>query len=87
MKRRQFLVLSSLGGLGLAVLGKIFQTQTAESTNVQPTKTANLAAQATTSTSADALKPAGGQPLLRFVSVADTGTGATGSLRFGHPSW
>ncbi len=79
MKRRQFLVLSSLSAFGLAVLGKIFQTQTAESTNVQPTKAANLATQATTSTSADALgKPVGGPALLRFVSVADTGTGAAG---------
>src|ERR671933_1893859 len=79
MKRRQFLVLSSLSGFGLAVLGKIFQSQTAQSTNAQPTDATNLAAQATTSTSADALgKPVEGQPLLRFVSVADTGTGAAG---------
>ena len=79
IKRRQFLVLSSLSGLGLAVLAKLFQNQTAQSTNVKQSDTTNLLSQSAPSTSADALRnPAGGQPLLRFVSVADTGTGATG---------
>jgi len=79
IKRRQFLILSSLGGLGLAVLGKIFRGRTTESTAVNSTDTTNLASKPSTSTSADALRnPVAGQPLLRFVSVADTGTGATG---------
>lgn len=79
IKRRQFLVLSSLSGFGLAVLAKLFQNQTAQSTNVKQTDTSNLLSQSAPSTSADALRNlAGGQPLLRFVSVADTGTGATG---------
>jgi acid phosphatase len=102
IKRRQFLILSSLGGLGLAVLGKIFRGRTTESTAANSTDTTNLASKPSTSTSADALRnPVAGQPLLRFVSVADTGTGATGqyavaggdeslspakSLRFGSPS-
>ena len=79
IKRRQFLILSSLSGLGLAVLAKIFGSQIAQSSNINSTDTTNLASKPETSTSADALRtPGEGQPLLRFVSVADTGTGAAG---------
>lgn len=79
IKRRQFLVLSSLSGFGLAVLAKIFGSQKAQSTNVNPTDTTNLASKPATPTSADALRNrVEGQPLLRFVSVADTGTGTPG---------
>jgi predicted phosphodiesterase len=79
MKRRQFLVLSTFSGLGLAIFAKIFKSHIAQSTNANPTNTTNLASKPATSTSADARRnPVGGQPLLRFVSVADTGTGATG---------
>jgi 3',5'-cyclic AMP phosphodiesterase CpdA len=79
IKRRQFLILSSLSGLGLAVLAKLFGSQIAQSSNTNSTDTTNLASKPETSTSADALRnPVEGQPLLRFVSVADTGTGAAG---------
>lgn len=79
IKRRQFLILSSLSGLGLAVLAKIFGSQIAQSSNINSTDTTNLASKPESSTSADALRtPGEGQPLLRFVSVADTGTGAAG---------
>lgn len=79
MKRRQFLVLGSLSGLGLAILAKVLRSQTVQSNPVNFTATPNLALEPTTATSADGLRqPVEGQPLLRFVSVADTGTGATG---------
>jgi 3',5'-cyclic AMP phosphodiesterase CpdA len=80
IKRRHFLVLGSLSGFGVAVFAKIFRTNSVESTDVNPTDTTNLALEPPTSTSSsDALRnPVEGQPLLRFVSVADTGTGATG---------
>jgi 3',5'-cyclic AMP phosphodiesterase CpdA len=79
INRRQFLVLSSLSGLGLAVLAKVFHNQTAQSTAANSTDTTNFASTPATSTSADALRnPPGESPLLRFVSVADTGTGAAG---------
>ena len=74
INRRQFLVLSSLSGLGLAVFSKVIRSQTAQSTDISSTNTNNL-----TATSADLLhNPVEGQPLLRFVSVADAGTGAAG---------
>src|SRR5690242_14464631 len=79
MKRRQFLVLGSLSGLGLAILAKVLRSQTIQSNPVNFTATPNLALEPPIATSADALpQPVEGQPLLRFVSVADTGTGATG---------
>ncbi len=77
IKRRQFLILSSLSGLSLAILAKLFGSQIARSTNINSTDTTNLASKPVTS--ADALRnPVEGPPLLRFVSVADTGTGAAG---------
>ncbi|HAJ58284.1 MAG TPA: metallophosphoesterase [Cyanobacteria bacterium UBA8543] len=79
IKRRQFLILSSLSGLGLAVFAKVFRSQIARSNNINSTDSTNLASKPGTSTSADALSnPVQGQPLLRFVSVADTGTGTAG---------
>jgi len=85
IKRRQFLVLSTLTGFGLAVLAKIFRNGTAGSSNVNQIDTFNAAdmggtniwrSQPANSTSADALRtPPPGKPLVRFVSVADTGTG------------
>lgn len=70
IKRRQFLVLSSLGGIGLfAVLGKIVLSKSASSSNSNFTDTTKLAAEPANSTSAKE------KLLLRFVSVADTGTG------------
>jgi 3',5'-cyclic AMP phosphodiesterase CpdA len=64
IKRRQFLVLSSLGSFGLlAVLGKIVQSHTAQNNKVNSTEEpVNF----TSPTS---------KLILRFVSVADTGTG------------
>ncbi len=78
LKRRQFLVLSGLSGLGLAAFGKIIHSQSAQS-NHTASNPPTLVSEAKTSNGADALlTPVKGQPLLRFVSVADTGTGAAG---------
>lgn len=74
LNRRQFLFLSGLSIFGLGIFGTVIRHQTSQSTNISPTNTDNLA-----SASADTLiKPVEGSPLLRFVSVADTGTGAVG---------
>jgi acid phosphatase len=75
IKRRQFLILSSLSGLGIAVLAKLFGDRMAGSTNTSAANTTKLPSEPIPSKSADALRNASGQPLLRFVSVADTGTG------------
>jgi acid phosphatase len=74
LNRRQFLFFSGLSVFGVAIFSKLLRSQTPQSTNISPTNTDNLA-----SASTDALsKPVEGPPLLRFVSVADTGTGAVG---------
>ncbi len=79
INRRQFLVWSSLSGLGLVVFGKLLHSQIAQSIDISSTDTPNPVSEAATSTSADALQnPVEGEPLLRFVSVADTGTGRAG---------
>jgi 3',5'-cyclic AMP phosphodiesterase CpdA len=75
IKRRQFLILSSLSGLGIAVLAKLFGDRVAKSTNASAINTTQLPSEPTPSKSADVLSNATGEPLLRFVSVADTGTG------------
>lgn len=64
-KRRQFLLfLSSLSGFSLAFLSKIIQNQSARNADINP------------AIASIPLKPAGSEtPLLRFVSIADTGTG------------
>jgi hypothetical protein len=56
IKRRQFLVLGSLSGFGLAFLGNILRAQILQAEAINPTASAET-------------------PLLRFVSIADTGTG------------
>ncbi|HEY9834289.1 MAG TPA: metallophosphoesterase [Stenomitos sp.] len=72
--RRQFLFLTSLSVFGVAIFSKLLRSQTPQSPNISPTNTDNLAL-----ASADALsQPVKETPLLRFVSVADTGTGAAG---------
>ncbi|HBE48781.1 MAG TPA: metallophosphoesterase, partial [Cyanobacteria bacterium UBA11369] len=62
LNRRQFLILSSLGVASSVFLAKLLSNESAQSTDIQPI----VAASAQT------------QPLLRFISVADTGTGAQG---------
>lgn len=64
-KRRQFLFLSSITGFGLAFLGKILRNQSAEGADIDVAIASNIAA-------------ASEAPILRFISVADTGTGAQG---------
>lgn len=68
LKRRQFLFLSSLSSFGLAFLGKILRDH-ANSADIHPAIASTIVEPAP---SWDAkLK----SPILRFVSVADTGTG------------
>jgi 3',5'-cyclic AMP phosphodiesterase CpdA len=76
MKRRTFLVLSSISGLGLAACSKFLHSQLVQSRGMDEANPEHLSV---TSTTADALRnPTTEQPILRFVSVADTGTGAAG---------
>ncbi|MCL1469480.1 metallophosphoesterase family protein [Argonema antarcticum] len=63
LKRRQFLLFGSLSAFGLSFLWKILQRQEAYSAQINPVLTPTVAAE---------------KPLLRFVSIADTGTGAQG---------
>ncbi|CAA9241335.1 putative purple acid phosphatase precursor [uncultured Coleofasciculus sp.] len=69
MNRRQFLIFSSLSGLGIAIFAKIFGNKMAESSNISAANTPKPASSPTSAKSDTE------QPLLRFVSVADTGTG------------
>ncbi|MFB2892751.1 metallophosphoesterase [Aerosakkonemataceae cyanobacterium BLCC-F50] len=62
-KRRQFLVLGGLTGLGFSFLGNFLQSSPAESADTQLSNAVPELATPTT------------PPLFRFVSVADTGTG------------
>lgn len=71
IKRRQFLILSSLTGFGLAALGKIWGEQTAQSD-------AGYAIAATAEEAATIASLRLSQPIFRLVSVADTGTGSRG---------
>ena len=66
LKRRQFLFLSSLSAIGAGFLGWMLADQNHQSADI------------TDSTTAIAANPAKKDLLLRFVSVADTGTGAKG---------
>ncbi len=76
INRRQFLFLSSLSVFGFAVFSKLIRQQSTQSTANSPINPENIAS---ASTRADDLSQPGGEPpLLRFVSVADTGTGAVG---------
>ncbi|MUL36463.1 metallophosphoesterase [Gloeocapsopsis dulcis] len=63
LKRRQFVFLSGISGFGLAFLSKIQNHSSDRNPNL------NLVSQAQSLTS---------EPTLRFVSLADTGTGAKG---------
>lgn len=72
LKRRQFLFLSSLSGLGLGFLAKMLQNQNTENADVNSAIAFNLVLEPTIAKSSPIA------PILRFVSVADTGTGAQG---------
>jgi 3',5'-cyclic AMP phosphodiesterase CpdA len=68
-KRRHFLILVSLSGFGLAFLAKMLRHQNTQSDRVDRAIAANnIVQKPLTSTT----------PILRFVSVADTGTGDAG---------
>ncbi|MBW4576053.1 MAG: metallophosphoesterase [Aphanothece sp. CMT-3BRIN-NPC111] len=75
IKRRQFLVLGSLSGFGLAFLGNMFRAQIARSEHINVADSSNLPSEPKIPLPTPKL---GEAPLLRFVSVADTGTGAKG---------
>lgn len=66
-KRRQFLFLATLGGFGLAFLSKILGRESAQNDSVNAIAS-NITQKPPTSTT----------PILRFISVADTGTGDRG---------
>jgi 3',5'-cyclic AMP phosphodiesterase CpdA len=63
LKRRQFVFLSGIGGFSIALLNKIQSHSSDRNPNL------NLVSQA---------QPLTSEPILRFVSLADTGTGAKG---------
>lgn len=67
LKRRQFLLFGSLSAFGLSFFGKILQRQEADSADLNPLLTPTVASESAIA--------APEKPLLRFVSVADTGTG------------
>ncbi|MCY7384360.1 MAG: metallophosphoesterase [Microcoleus sp. CAN_BIN18] len=72
IKRRYFLILSSLSGLGLAGVSKMFQLRTSWGTDAIAAVPSNVEGQR-------AIVPMPtSPPILRFISVADTGTGAQG---------
>jgi 3',5'-cyclic AMP phosphodiesterase CpdA len=66
LKRRQFLLLSGLSFFGLAFWGKMLRRQSSQSNQVKSAIASDIAE-----------KPSRSQatPILRFISVADTGTG------------
>ena len=72
IKRRHFLVLGSLSGLGFAGLWKMLQLRTSWGTD------ANAAAPSNLETESAIVPLPTTPPILRFISVADTGTGAQG---------
>ncbi|NES98353.1 MAG: hypothetical protein F6K32_24860, partial [Desertifilum sp. SIO1I2] len=72
VKRRQVLTWGGLSGLGLALTGKAFWGKQASSIAQE-----NVISAATLETEGVVVANST-QPLLRFVSVADTGTGAQG---------
>lgn len=73
LNRRQFLALGGISGIGLfAFLGKTLQSQTDHNTGSYPTASNSNPATKTASALA---------PLLRFVAVADTGTGDRAQYR------
>ncbi len=72
--RRRFLVLTSLSGIVLAFLGRRLAGQSETRVGATP---APLASSAISTTSATPEATAQGEALMRFVSVADTGTGTS----------
>lgn len=68
LKRRQFLFLASLSGLGLGCSKKIIGNQIFRQTELNSTLSSYIALEQLTPT----------EPILRFISVADTGTGDQG---------
>ncbi|MBE9128997.1 MULTISPECIES: metallophosphoesterase [unclassified Coleofasciculus] len=78
LNRRQFLVLTGFGSLGLiAAIAKSLPLRTPWSTDVDRAEFDSLIPDSTTSAT-PLSNSAEEELLLRFVSVADTGTGATG---------
>lgn len=67
-KRRQFLFLATLGGFGWAFLSKMLGRQSVENDRVESAIASNLTQKPATAKA----------PILRFISVADTGTGDRG---------
>ncbi len=75
LKRRQLLALTGLAGLGLAFLGKNLRNWAAQGAG--PSKT-DLSSTDTAAVNTIARASLGQDLLLRFVSLADTGTGGQG---------
>lgn len=73
LKRRHFLILGGLSTLGLAFLGKTFGRQTAESKDID--SASSYSSEPASAEAPQLFTAAPTVPLLRFVSVADTGTG------------
>ncbi|HEY9299192.1 MAG TPA: metallophosphoesterase, partial [Phormidium sp.] len=72
IKRRHFLILGSLSSLGFAGIWKMFQLRTSWGTDTDAAVASNVEAER-------AIVPLpASPPILRFISVADTGTGAEG---------
>ena len=67
-KRRQFLFLATLGGFGWAFLSKMLGRQSVENDRVESAIASNITQKPATAKA----------PILRFISVADTGTGDRG---------
>ncbi len=72
IKRRYFLILASLSSLGLAGIWKIFQLRTSWGTDAHAAMPPGVEGERSI-----ALLPTT-PPILRFISIADTGTGAQG---------
>lgn len=72
IKRRYFLILGSLSSLGLAGIWKIFQLRTSWGTDAHAAMPPGVEGERSI-----ALLPTT-PPILRFISIADTGTGAQG---------
>ena len=67
-KRRQFLFLATLGGFGWAFLSKMLGRQSVENDRLKSAIASNITQKPATAKT----------PILRFISVADTGTGDRG---------
>lgn len=79
LNRRQFLVLTGFGSLGLiAAIAKSLPTRTAWSTDVDRPELDSLTPPDPTTSATPLSNSDEEELLLRFVSVADTGTGAAG---------